>query len=508
MTPTLDEALLDRKLAELEKARPWSPRVIYKLEAFLRAADDAEVFRINPVGFAGARGVAVAEATDLFLHATKLGFFRMDWHILCPSCGDVVSSFSTLRTVDAHFFCHLCHLDSVAKLDDFIMVSFTVTPEVRDIVFNHPERIPVGDYLTKVHFSRLGRLANGEVFGDTMAKMSRSLAYVEPGNTWVVALEAGAGFLLIHDFLNNSGVVLPLKGAAKAGTQRVPVQILDGKLIAKEEYAWPGSIEVTVENASAKRGAVAIVVLPPDYFSGEHPLLTFDPFLSGKGLFTNQSFRDLFQLETIRGTEGIGVQDLTLLFTDLKGSTAMYDRIGDLKAFALVQQHFHRLGRVVRGQDGAIVKTIGDAIMASFQTPAGAVKAALEMLEEIEQFNQEHGAREIILKIGVHRCATIAVTLNDRLDYFGQTVNIAARVQGLADAEEIYLTEDVYNAPGVRELLKAPFRVEARQAQLKGIEQSLVVYRVAANGVTKTPKPRAKLAKAAPRKPARVGKSK
>jgi class 3 adenylate cyclase len=176
------------------------------------------------------------------------------------------------------------------------------------------------------------------------------------------------------------------------------------------------------------------------------------------------------------------VRDISILFTDLKGSTEMYDRIGDLKAFALVNQHFDRLNRAITRHHGGVVKTIGDAVMASFERPADAILAARDMLREIESFNDEVGEREIILKVGVHRGASIAVTLNDRLDFFGQTVNIAARVQGLADADEIYITEDVYREPGVKELL-GELHVTPEQANLKGVQRAVNVYRIATSAL-------------------------
>jgi class 3 adenylate cyclase len=124
------------------------------------------------------------------------------------------------------------------------------------------------------------------------------------------------------------------------------------------------------------------------------------------------------------------------------------------------------------------VKTIGDAVMASFENPADAVHAAHDMLREIEAFNREVGEREIVLKIGVHRGASIAVTLNDRLDFFGQTVNVAARVQGLADADEIFITHEVYTAPGVKDSLQG-LHVTPQQATLKGVQRAVSVYRLA-----------------------------
>jgi class 3 adenylate cyclase len=166
-----------------------------------------------------------------------------------------------------------------------------------------------------------------------------------------------------------------------------------------------------------------------------------------------------------------------LLFTDLKGSTEMYDKIGDLKAFALVQQHFVHLNKAVTDNRGAVVKTIGDAVMAAFDNPADAMNASLEMLDEIKKFNQEQSDGEAILKIGIHRGTSIAVTLNDQLDYFGQTVNIAARVQGLAGADEICLSEYFFKAPGVKEALGKRQAIP-EDASLKGVSETMKIYRI------------------------------
>ena len=112
-----------------------------------------------------------------------------------------------------------------------------------------------------------------------------------------------------------------------------------------------------------------------------------------------------------------------------------------------------------------------------FVEPADAVRAALAMLQDMEAFNRRLPSREVILKIGIHSGAAIAVTLNERLDYFGQTVNIAARVQSLSDAKEICLTSEVVTDPEVKEIL-APFAVEQAMAELKGVQQQMPVFRV------------------------------
>ncbi len=166
------------------------------------------------------------------------------------------------------------------------------------------------------------------------------------------------------------------------------------------------------------------------------------------------------------------------MFTDLKGSTALYDRIGDLKAYYLVRQHFETLGAVIDRNAGAIVKTIGDAVMASFTNPLDAVNAALEVFRAIAAFN-ETISDDINLKIGIHRGPAIVVSLNDRLDFFGQTVNVAARVQALAGAGDILLSANVHDDPGVQQALQGR-DVAAERVDVRGVRAGLDVVRVRA----------------------------
>ena len=233
-----------------------------------------------------------------------------------------------------------------------------------------------------------------------------------------------------------------------------------------------------ISNTGPKRGSLLLINWPPEIVAmPEKPTLEFDPYVSGGMLLTRQTFRKLFRSERVDEEEGLGVRQVTFLFTDLKGSTALYERLGDLNAYALVREHFALLDAIAHRHAGAIVKTIGDAVMAAFFRPIDAVAAALHILQEIGRFNCEHGEPAIILKMGAHCGPSIAVTLNENLDYFGQTVNIAARVQSFADAGEICLTEALYTCPAVRQLL-ASRDVEEFDAPLRGVEGEAHVYRV------------------------------
>jgi len=169
------------------------------------------------------------------------------------------------------------------------------------------------------------------------------------------------------------------------------------------------------------------------------------------------------------------------MFTDLRGSTEMYDKAGDVFAYKLVKTHFQILTDTVRQFSGAIVKTMGDAIMATFSRPLDGFLASLEMLRKIEEMNESWKAAgyQIGLKVGLNDGPALAVVNDERIDYFGQSVNIAARVQGLAQAGEIWITQSILDSPGVLEKLsKSDYQSEQRSATLKGVEQATVVHKV------------------------------
>ncbi|MGA8040359.1 MAG: DUF5939 domain-containing protein, partial [Acidimicrobiia bacterium] len=94
-SPEIDESVLEDRLAALESARSWSPRVVSKLEALIRTGDDYDLFRINPIRYGTEQSIEELEAIDLFLHATNVGLFDLDWLIVCGACSNVYDRFRT-----------------------------------------------------------------------------------------------------------------------------------------------------------------------------------------------------------------------------------------------------------------------------------------------------------------------------------------------------------------------------------------------------------------------------
>jgi class 3 adenylate cyclase len=478
MATLVDERMLDERLAKLEAARPWSPRIVSRLEALIRANDDAALFRVNPFAFASQRGLDAGETVDLFLHASALGLFEMDWLLVCPRCACAVESFARLRAVLRRFRCPECHNEYEAAMDDFIAIYFTVSPQICAIRYHRPETLDPFDYMFGFKGVREGRRPDGVSYVDSVRSALRGVAFLDPGTTTRFALEAAPGALSGVSTDTEAGFVLAVGTEPTTEPQRLHLTYLGTGYQPERAALAPGPIALEVENPTSTRGVLAILQGSADE---EDQLLRFDPYLTGKHLLTSQTFRSLFRSEVVGGAQGLAIRDIAILFTDIRGSTALYQRIGDLNAFQLVQQHFDLLRETTVRHGGAIVKTIGDAVMAAYRDAAQAVGAALEMRGAIERFNQAQPERPVALKIGIHHGAAIAVTLNDELDYFGQTVNIASRVQEMADADEIWITEEVWHFPGVHTLLE-PFPVEQRTAEFRGIERPMTVVRISSRG--------------------------
>jgi class 3 adenylate cyclase len=419
-------------------------------------ADDALV-HINPVRFAKQYALPVDAVVETFLHARKVGLLTMEWQYVCPGCGEIVERLTSLTSATAHTFCQVCGVDRDADLSDFIEVTFSVSPKVRRSRYHDPWSLEPPEHFFSYRFTQSGVIDDGSSLRNYLRACAVSCAYVNPGAVESFAVTANPGYLWLT---NGPALIVHSDWTEECRSFAFEYKGTRSKGFRAEIAAGP--VRIDSKNATDARYALMITCLP------DHYELTMTSFLSGAELLSNQTFRELFPTETMGPGEGLAVKRLALLFTDLKGSTALYERIGDMKAFELVRLHFGYLRECISHHSGALVKTIGDAVMASFIDPIDSLRAALDMQHRIARFNADAGSPLIGLKIGLHSGACLAVTLNDRLDYFGQTVNIAARIQALSNANEIVVTDDVMSHPAAMELVAA-LRCKSADAQLKGV---------------------------------------
>jgi class 3 adenylate cyclase len=451
------------------------PDCVAAIEAVVRDASDRELCRVNPLAFAAKHSLDEECVIAAFLHASRLGIFELSWNVLCPGCGGVLDAGATLKNINRdEYDCGLCAAGYQPTLDEMVEVTFTVSPRVRRIAAHSPDTLSEVEYYRQIFWSSGVDLP--ETLGESLAEFTVDSIELAPGEKAVLSVHLPKEFVIVFDPVSHGTQFIDVKGEPTHERQTLSMVFNKVKAPAGTMEMRPGPLRVTLENRTDRR------VLPALWIAAEplhHLLGRRRPFLTAKRLLTNQTFRDIYRTDTLDVDQRLKITSLTFLFTDLKGSTALYERVGDLVAYDLVRQHFHVLTEIVAAEAGAIVKTIGDAVMATFPTPDRALAAALRMRDAMSRINAERKNEDLLLKIGIHEGPCLAVILNDSQDYFGQTVNLAARVQGLASSRAIFVTQSVVEDKKAAKILETSgLQPMMQQAALRGIADKTTVYEI------------------------------
>jgi len=451
------------------------PATADAIEALVRDAPDAALCRVNTLAFAARCGLDEEQVIAAFLHAARLGVFELSWNVLCPGCGGVLREGTTVNTVGHDdYICALCARGYAPSLDEMVEVTFTISRRIRRIAAHSPDELPFAEYFRQIFWASAMNIP--EDLAPIIDEITLDTLELPAGEKAQLSLQIPAEFLILFEPVTHAAQFIDVKGEPTRERQSLSVVFTGLPAATTTIEMRPGPLRLSLENRTDQR------ILPGIWIAGDqlHDLLGFRrPFLTAKRLLTNQTFRDLYGTDTLDPDQRLKITSLTFLFTDLKGSTALYERVGDLAAFDLVRAHFHVLNEIVATETGAVVKTIGDAVMATFHSPEHAVAAALRMREAMQALNAERGSEDLLLKIGIHEGPCLAVVLNDRQDFFGQTVNIAARVQGLAQSRAIFATGPVVENPQSSSLLAAKGLMPvAQQRELRGITDAYAVYEI------------------------------
>lgn len=452
--------------------RSAEPNVADVIEALIRNGEDRALCRVNVLQIASANRLDEERTISGFLHAARLGLFEMSWNVLCPGCGGVLDATQTLKAVRKdRYDCALCACGYEPTLDEMVEVTFTVSPAVRRIAAHDPHSLPIVDYFRQIFWCSGVDLPDTPALEHVIEEITLDAIELAPGEKAQISLQLPADFIIVFEPVTHAAHFIDVKGEPTRERQSLAMVFSKTQAPTGTTAMQPGPLRLSFENRTDQR------TLPSVWIAGDrlHDLLgKRRPFLTAKRLFTNQTFRDIYRANTLDVDQGLKITSLTFLFTDLKGSTALYDRVGDLAAYDLVRAHFRVLNEIVAAETGAVVKTIGDAVMATFPAPDRALAAALRMRDSVRDLRSD-----LLIKIGIHEGPCLAVTLNDQLDYFGQTVNIAARVQGLAHERAIFVTKPVMQHPQVASMIAKNRLVPTEQlASLRGVSDTMAVYQI------------------------------
>jgi class 3 adenylate cyclase len=245
----------------------------------------------------------------------------------------------------------------------------------------------------------------------------------------------------------------------------------------------PRTLEVSSTEGTAGEPGVSLVLVNDTPHEEEFSIERADwlpEAALGRDVLAVPDFHGLFSTEAPASGVELSIGSMVVLFSDLTGSTSLYEQIGDARAFALIEQHFRIVEQAIARHDGAVLKTMGDAVMATFPRAGPAFSAALEMVRETEKLHSHHGLR---LKVGLHEGPCLAVRANQRLDLFGSTVNLAARLQGEARGGQVVLLESLAQHPEIAERIREERLDSTRfESELRGVSERQSCIAVTAVG--------------------------
>ncbi|HJQ58278.1 MAG TPA: adenylate/guanylate cyclase domain-containing protein [Vineibacter sp.] len=414
-----------------------------RLADWLLGAMEVDLQRLRPKALAGQLRMPARDAIELCLAGVKARMLDMKWELLCSNCRGAKQTVPSLDQLPRGAHCPSCNIDYERDFTRNVELTFAPSPLVRSL--------GVG-----------GFCVSGP--GVTPHVVVQQLLAPRERRAVRVDLPAGAYRLrTLHPGLTvdveHAGGAFPGLRVSDTGVEALPAGAAG---------------EITFVNDTDLE--LAALIETRDWVREA---------LTAHEVTTLQAFRDLFADATLRPGDEAGVGHITILFTDLRGSTALYEQIGDAAAFNLVREHFAVLGRAVRDANGAVIKTIGDAVMAAFADPADALRAALAIRDAMAALDRRLSAERglageaMVIKIGLHAGPSIAVNLNDRLDYFGTTVNMAARLQGQGQGGDVIISRAVADDPAVRPLLQ-PLTTRDESVALKGFASPVPFVRITA----------------------------
>jgi len=457
--PQVNQAQLDQRLGRLaaDPVPPVPSDLIAALRERILAGSDDQLTGIRPFALADRWGADRLAVLRMFLHAATAGVLELRWQVMCPTCRVPKAEAGTLAQVPVQFHCETCGIAYDVDFDQRVELRFSVHPAIRATTgqvycIGGPLRAPhiVAQQYLRPHEDRpLDLGLAGPVQLRTVRAAHRLLLVPEPGTggsrvrDLTITYSAGR-WVGPHSLMRGDGLAVP------AGSRLVLRNQTDGPILAAlEDLAW------TSEATTAAQ------------------------------VTTLQEFRDLFSSEVLAPGQQLAVSHMAFLFSDLKGSTRLYEGLGDAPAYSRVSRHFDFIRQAVSRGGGSIVKTMGDGVMCAFYRLDDALGTALRLQDEVTAWCGEQGIEPpLVLKVGVHHGPAIVMTANDNLDYFGRTVNLAARVADQSRGGDVVLLRQVLDQAGPPPIAGRGVTVESFTSRLRGLDDEQHLVRLTSTRVT------------------------
>src|SRR5262249_35257401 len=273
------------------------PEVVGAIERLVQAAPDSALSRINALDFARLHKLDEERVIAAFLHAARTGLFDLSWNILCPGCGGVLDSNSTLKTVTrAEYRCAFCAAGYEPVLDEIVEVTFTVSPRLRRIAAHDPETLPLREYYRQIFWSSGIDLPDDERLAAVLDDVMLEAIELPAGDKAVLSLTLPLGTIIVFDPVTHSAQFIEVKGEPTRERQSLSLLLDNRRVPTATTTLRPGPLRLTLENRSSARTLPGVWIADHQL---EQLLAGRKPFLTAKRLLTNPTFRDIYRPDTL-----------------------------------------------------------------------------------------------------------------------------------------------------------------------------------------------------------------
>src|SRR6201984_77000 len=187
------------------------PEAAGAIEELVRDAPDRALCRINVIDFARQSRVDEERAVAAFLHAARLGMFELSWNVLCPGCGGVLGTSTTLKSVNKEEYdCALCAAGYRPTLDEMVEVTFTVSRRVRRIAAHDPHELPFAEYFRQIFWG--SGIDVPDDFEQLVEESGLDHVELSPGAKALLSLQLPADFLIGVNPVPHGTQFLEVKG--------------------------------------------------------------------------------------------------------------------------------------------------------------------------------------------------------------------------------------------------------------------------------------------------------
>ena len=391
-------ARLSDRLEHLTQ-RHIDPAVVETLRQFLEHASDPEVARIRPLMFAERFQLPPKDVIDACLFAAKEGILTLLWDILCPSCRIPADVQETLATLKNHGYCPSCDLRYEIDFANSVELIFRSHPEIRTA---ETRTYCIGGPAFSAHVVAQTRLMPGERFEMELLLSEGSYRFRGPQLPFAVDMRVSAA----------------------TGVTRFELPLLRPPLPNSVPTLRHGHQVITLFNNTTRELQVRLERTADRSMA-----------LTAAAAASIPVFREMFPHEVLAPGQIVSVTNITLLMAEICGAIELYQSLGDGPAFGKIRTRLLQVDETIKSHDGAIVKIVGDGILATFQNSESAIGAITALLNATHEMPP--------LRMALHRSSALVTTINDRLDYFGEALHLLRTMLHMAKANELILTASV-----------------------------------------------------------------